>query len=56
MHPNDRVRRVRSLVEDLGVNLAGVEVILRLLGRIDEAERRIGELERENRALRGAGG
>ena len=52
----DRVRRVRSLVEDLGVNLAGVEVILRLLGRIDEAERRIGELERENRALRGAGG
>ena len=27
----DRVRRVRNLVDDLGVNLAGVEVILRLL-------------------------
>lgn len=48
----DRVRRVRNLVDDLGVNLAGVEVILRLLGRIEEAERRVAELEEENRSLR----
>ena len=46
------MRRVRNLVDDLGVNLAGVEVILRLLGRIEEAERRVAELEEENRSLR----
>ena len=48
----DRVRRVRNLVDDLGVNLAGVEVILRLLRRIEEAEQRVAELEEENRSLR----
>lgn len=38
----DRLRQIRRLTEDLGVNLAGVEVILRLTDRIrameDEAE------------------
>ena len=48
----DRVLRVRELVDDLGVNLAGVEVILRLLGRIEKAERRLAELEEENSSLR----
>ena len=48
----DRVRRVRTLVDDLGVNLAGVEVILGLLRRLEAAEARVADLEKENRSLR----
>ncbi|HAL47162.1 MAG: MerR family transcriptional regulator [SAR202 cluster bacterium] len=38
----ERVRRIRGLMDDLGVNLAGVEVILRLtkLLRDEQAENR----------------
>ena len=32
----DRLRKIRWLTMDLGVNLAGVEVILELLDRLDE--------------------
>lgn len=31
-----RIRMICSLTRDLGVNLAGIEVILRLLDRLDE--------------------
>lgn len=31
-----RLRRIRRLTEDLGVNLAGVEIILRLVERLEE--------------------
>jgi MerR family transcriptional regulator, heat shock protein HspR len=48
----DRVMRVRNLVDDLGVNLAGVEVILRLLARIEAAEQAMEKLQQENSALR----
>jgi MerR family transcriptional regulator/heat shock protein HspR len=41
----ERVRQIRRLTEDLGVNLAGVEVIMRLTDRIRE-------LESENELLR----
>ena len=41
----DRVRQVQRLVNDLGVNLAGVDIILRL-------SERIREIEAENQALR----
>ena len=34
----DRVRRIRSLTDDLGVNLAGVEVIINLLERVKGLE------------------
>jgi len=37
------LRRVKTLVEDMGVNLAGVEVILRLMQRVSEMQN---ELER----------
>ena len=40
----ERVRRIRGLMDDLGVNLAGVEVVLRLLERLRESEQ-------ENRRL-----
>ncbi len=43
----ERVRRIRELMDDLGVNLAGVEVVLRLLERLREAEARIERLEAE---------
>jgi MerR family transcriptional regulator/heat shock protein HspR len=35
----DRMRMVQRLREDLGVNLAGVEVILRMRERMEEMER-----------------
>ena len=41
----ERLRRVKTLMEDLGVNLAGVEVIIRMGQRMVEMEREIQELE-----------
>jgi len=51
----ERLRQVRTLMNDLGVNLAGVEVILRLGERIAEMERQIEEMEAEIKRLREAG-
>src|ERR671935_805620 len=45
LHDLERVRQIRRLTDDMGVNLAGVEVIMRLTDRIRELERRIEELE-----------
>src|SRR5205807_9291085 len=42
-----RAQQVRRLVEDLGVNLAGVEVILRLTERIRSLERQIEQLQQQ---------
>jgi len=39
----ERLRQIQRLKNDLGVNLAGIEVILRLLDRIEELQ---GEVER----------
>lgn len=36
-----RLRRIRRLSDDLGINAAGVEVVLRLLDEIEELRRRI---------------
>jgi MerR family transcriptional regulator/heat shock protein HspR len=41
------LRRVKTLMDDLGVNLAGVEVVLRLAQQLNEAQHRIAELEAE---------
>jgi MerR family transcriptional regulator/heat shock protein HspR len=48
----ERVRHIRRLVEDLGVNLAGVEVIMRLTDQIRQLELDIEALRTENRRLR----
>jgi len=36
----ERVRRIRGLMDDLGVNLAGVEVVLKLLERLRGSEQK----------------
>ncbi len=48
------LRRAKTLMDDLGVNLAGVEVILRMAQRMNELQHHIEELESEVKKLRGA--
>ena len=43
----DRLRQVQRLVNDLGVNLAGVDVILRMSERIREMEAEVQALREE---------
>ncbi len=50
-----QLRRVKTLMDDLGVNLAGVEVILRMAQRMTEFQRHIDELESELIRLRQQG-
>jgi MerR family transcriptional regulator, heat shock protein HspR len=52
LHDLERVRQIRRLTDDMGVNLAGVEVIMRLTDRIRVLEERINELEAEVRRVR----
>ena len=46
------LRRAKTLMGDLGVNLAGIEVILRMLERMAELQNRLEEAEAELRSLR----
>ena len=48
----ERLRQVQRLINDLGVNLAGVEVILRMNARMQEMEAEIEGLRRELQRLR----
>jgi MerR family transcriptional regulator/heat shock protein HspR len=50
----ERVRQIRRLTDEMGVNLAGVEVIMRLTDRIRELEQRNEDLQVEMRRLRTA--
>ena len=47
----EKLRQIKTMIDDLGVNLAGVEVILRMLDRMAEMEQRVKELEEEVRRL-----
>jgi MerR family transcriptional regulator/heat shock protein HspR len=49
LHDLERVRQIRRLTDEMGVNLAGVEVIMRLTDRIRELEGRIEDMEAELR-------
>ena len=42
-----QLRRVKSLMDDLGINLAGVEVILRMAERMAELQHQVAKLESE---------
>jgi MerR family transcriptional regulator/heat shock protein HspR len=46
------LRRIKTLMDDLGVNLAGVEVILRMSQRVAELQGQVKELESELQKLR----
>lgn len=43
----ERAQQIKRLIEDLGVNLAGVEVIMRLTERMREMERELQHLRSE---------
>ena len=51
----ERLRQVRTLMNELGINIAGVEVILRLNERIETLEVQLSEMERDIERLREAG-
>ena len=48
----EQLRHVKKLIEDLGVNLAGAEVILRMARQIAELRQRVQELEVELHSLK----
>jgi len=50
-----RLRQARTLMEDLGVNLAGIEVILRMLEHTNELQDRLAEMEADLRRFEGGG-
>ena len=47
-----KLRRVKTLMDDLGVNLAGVEVILRMVQHITELQYQMEEMKSEVKRLR----
>lgn len=48
------IRQLKKLMDELGVNIAGVEVIMRMAERINSMRQRINELEEEVARLKGA--
>lgn len=47
------LRRVKTLVDDMGINLAGAEVIMRMVQRMSELQNELEKLESEVRRLEG---
>jgi MerR family transcriptional regulator/heat shock protein HspR len=47
------LQRVKALVDDMGVNLPGVEVILRMMERAGELQYELEQAQREIKKLRG---
>jgi MerR family transcriptional regulator/heat shock protein HspR len=47
----ERLKRIKTLMNDLGVNLAGVEVIIRMSQRMIEMEHQIQEMEERIKRL-----
>ena len=48
----EKIQYVRSLMEDLGVNLAGVEVVMGLVNRLQETKETLKQIQAENKQLR----
>ena len=48
----DLLRHVKTLVSDLGVNPAGVEVVIRMAKKMAEMQRKIEKLESQSEQLR----
>jgi MerR family transcriptional regulator/heat shock protein HspR len=47
------LKRVRAMVDDMGINLPGVEVILRMMQRMNELQESLEEAHKEIEQLRG---
>ena len=47
------LQRVKALVDDMGVNLPGVEVILRMMERVGELQYELEQAQQEIEKLRG---
>ena len=43
----ERIRRVKTLIDDMGLTLAGAEVVLKLMSRVEELEGEVARLNRE---------
>ena len=43
----ERLRHIKTLMNDLGINLAGVEVVMRMAARMAQMQRQIQEMEAE---------
>lgn len=50
MQDIQRAQQIRRLIDELGVNLAGVEVILNMSERINELEQRMVQMQQEYEA------
>ncbi len=48
-----RLRRTRTLMDDLGVNVAGVEVIMRMAQRMSELQHEMEDMKAELERLKG---
>jgi MerR family transcriptional regulator/heat shock protein HspR len=48
----ERLRQVKTLMGDLGINLAGIEVVIRMAEKMTEMQRRMQEMEFEIEQLR----
>ena len=51
----ERIRRLRTLTEDMGINLAGAEVALKLMARVEELEGEVAHLSDTVASLRVSG-
>ena len=47
-----QLRQMKTLMEDLGINLAGAEIILRMAQRMTELQRHVERLQSEIKRLR----
>jgi MerR family transcriptional regulator/heat shock protein HspR len=52
----ERLRRIKALTEDMGVNLAGAEVALKLMMRVEDLEKEVQTLTEQVRSLRSSQG
>jgi len=49
----DRLRYIKALMSDCGVNLAGVEVVLMLMQRMKDMQRQLEEMEKKVKMIGG---
>ena len=46
------LHRVKTMVEDMGINLPGVEVVLRMMQRVGELQKELDETQKELKKLK----